>query len=153
MTEVLSRDVSRAVKVCAQCSFSLFVPVSELRTSTLGLYDDARYPGRSLLVYRLEHVESIEELRDSAASAFMADIQSAASAIRQVTGASRVNVALLGNSIPHLHAHLIPRKPQYEPKPDRPIWEDARPIRSMPATTIELIVGGLRQATGMRVTV
>jgi diadenosine tetraphosphate (Ap4A) HIT family hydrolase len=39
----------------------------------------------------------------------------------------RVNIAILGNEVAHVHFHLIPRRPLDEPIPTRPPWEHPKP--------------------------
>jgi len=93
---------------CETCGFELWLPIAELSCSTLGLYDDARFPGRCLLVLH-EHVEDLTTLPTAIAHHFLDDLRAAERAIRVVTGAGRMNWAVLGNVEPHLHAHLVPR--------------------------------------------
>lgn len=118
---------------CFVCGFELWHPIAptpELSVSSLALYDDARFPGRSIL--RLDtHKESIEELSPEHASDFIHDIQKATRAIKGATKADRVNVAVLGNAVPHVHAHLIPRYRNNEPEPSKSPWDDPRPKVSL----------------------
>lgn len=65
--------------------------------------------------------------------------------LRELTEATRVNYAVLGNAEPHLHAHLIPRFPALEPVPHRPPWEDPRERRSLGER-----LGHLAEALGVR---
>lgn len=96
-----------------------------LQVSTLGLYDDARFPGRSIL--RLNtHRDGLEQLSTALAAEFMGDIQKAITVLKTATGAERINVAILGNAVTHVHAHLIPRKPELEPLPHNSPWDDTR---------------------------
>jgi len=37
---------------CATCGFELHHPIATLSVSALGLYDDARFPGRCILALR-----------------------------------------------------------------------------------------------------
>ncbi len=112
---------SRSGYACSRCGFSLWLPVAELRVSSLGLYDDDRYPGRCLLVLN-EHFEDFSQLPSSLIEDFVADLQRAAQAITRVVGAERMNYALLGNVEPHVHFHLIPRTPIGDPAPGQSPW-------------------------------
>lgn len=64
---------------------------------------------------------------------FLEDMGIVGDALLAVTGADRINYAILGNTDPALHAHIVPR---YRSEPDeyrkRPIWfynwEEARPF-------------------------
>jgi diadenosine tetraphosphate (Ap4A) HIT family hydrolase len=117
---------------CGVCGFKLWLPISELRRSVLGLYDDARFPGRCILALT-HHEEQLEDLDPETAAAFLEDARDAARAIARATASPRVNYAVLGNTEPHLHWHLIPRFPDREPLPARPPWEhpeNASPLGS-----------------------
>lgn len=111
---------------CDACDMSLWIPIGGLRVSSLGLYSDSRFPGRCILALN-SHYESLEDMPAALAADFMADLQEAARAVKSATRCARVNVAILGNKIPHVHAHLIPRYPWFEPKPDESPWADPRP--------------------------
>jgi diadenosine tetraphosphate (Ap4A) HIT family hydrolase len=50
--------------------------------------------------------------------------------MRKALGADRVNYAILGNTEPHVHFHLVPRKRSGDPVPSRPPWE--HPIKAKP---------------------
>jgi diadenosine tetraphosphate (Ap4A) HIT family hydrolase len=116
---------------CRTCGFHLYVPIqASLRTSHLGLYSDARFPGRALLALD-RHVTSLEELDDAERDALWADAVTAGRAIRRATSCARINYAVLGNAEPHLHVHLVPRRPELEPLPTRPPWNDTRPLSEM----------------------
>jgi diadenosine tetraphosphate (Ap4A) HIT family hydrolase len=128
----------RASYACETCSFSLWLPIAELRASTLGLYDDARFPGRCLLVFH-RHEEDFASLAPNDVREFMADLQLASRAIALVTKPARMNYALLGNREPHVHFHLIPR-PITDPVPDRTPWHHPEPRRDLdPAARDALI--------------
>ena len=52
--------------------------------------------------------------------AFFRDLMLAAQALEQVYRPDKMNLQILGNLIPHLHAHLTPRY-HGDPAPGRPI--------------------------------
>jgi diadenosine tetraphosphate (Ap4A) HIT family hydrolase len=54
-------------------------------------------------------VESINYLSPRQRSDFLCDMALVGDAIMEVTGAYRINYALMGNSEPVLHAHIVPR--------------------------------------------
>ena len=57
-------------------------------------------------------VESLNSLDETARSQFLADMARVGDALLEVTGACRVNYAIMGNSDPVLHAHIVPRYAQ-----------------------------------------
>lgn len=114
---------------CGECGFALWNPIEthhSLRAGDLGLYDDARFPGRCILRLR-EHATDLTQVSLATLSAFMEDIQIVMRAMYLATGADRVNIAILGNEQPHVHAHLIPRYRSREAQPNRTPWDDPRP--------------------------
>lgn len=115
---------------CKDCGFELWEPIAELSYSCLGLYDDARFPGRCILSLK-EHWEDFSSLPHAQLYAFVSDAQRAAQAILKATGASRINYAILGNTVPHVHFHIIPRYPEIEELPDKAPWNDPRPLRRL----------------------
>lgn len=160
-TSVHARTPARPSLVlfsCAKCSFTLWSPIGRLSCSFLGLYDDARYPGRSLLAYE-DHLEDFAELPPDRLIQFTHDMQIAAKAIARATGAARVNYAILGNAESHLHAHLIPRVPGGDPVPNKSPWSHPEPVRELAASVrIRLVkrIGHelkvlLSQAAGLRI--
>src|SRR5689334_3630133 len=68
---------------CSTCGFSLWVPISALSVSHVGLYDDARFPGR-MIVSLNEHVEHYDQADPEVLSAFMSDLQVASLVLRKM---------------------------------------------------------------------
>jgi diadenosine tetraphosphate (Ap4A) HIT family hydrolase len=122
----VSRGVSEREYTCDVCSFSLWLPIARLGVATLGLYDDARFPGRCLLVLH-RHAEHFTDLDATEAGALAQDLRIAGRAIAAVTKPVRVNYALLGNKAPHVHFHLIPR-PASDPVPHMTPWHHPDPL-------------------------
>lgn len=110
---------------CSECKFALWRPISALSASQLGLYSDIRFPGRSMLSLN-DHYDHLDEVPMDTLWKFMVDLKHSIAAIKTATGAPRVNTAILGNQEGHVHAHLIPRQPAMEPRPDKAPWEDTR---------------------------
>ena len=54
-------------------------------------------------------VESINALEPEQRTVFLGDMAIVGDAILEVTGAYRINYAIMGNSEPVLHAHIVPR--------------------------------------------
>lgn len=124
---------------CPTCGFDLWIPLATLSVSTLGLYNDSRFPGRCILVLN-DHFEELAHLADDLLSSFARDIKRAGRAIEASTDASRMNYAVLGNTVPHVHCHIIPRfKGPDDPNPTRPIWESPLHNESLPEDQVTLI--------------
>jgi diadenosine tetraphosphate (Ap4A) HIT family hydrolase len=80
------------------------------------VYLSTRQYHRGYCVLQAEpEVESINHLDLQKQAEFFADMTHIGEAIMQVTGAYRINYMILGNSLPLLHAHIIPRH-DFEPE-------------------------------------
>lgn len=123
------------MKPCSQCDFSLWLPIETLSISSWGLYNDARFPGRGILSLS-EHFEHLHEVPSEILNAFMGDVQTASRSMMKLPLVTRVNVAILGNTVAHVHAHLIPRYPG-EASPGKSPWDDPRPKGELPLGEVE----------------
>lgn len=130
---------------CTVCSFELWHPIARLSVSFLGLYNDARFPGRCLLVLE-KHAEDFSEIDPKLAQAFIGDAQIAARSIRSATEVPRINYAILGNQEPHLHIHLVPRGYPDDPIPTRPPWEHPAKKAELPIEEVNRLVREIRLA-------
>ena len=132
---------------CAHCEFSQPRPIARLRAATLAFYDDARFPGRSVLVLN-EHATSIEELPLDVARDLALDVRAAAAAIRAASGGRRMNYAAFGNVVPHVHVHLIPRHGDWERAPRATAWDHPEPERPLDPAEADRLVAAIRAALG-----
>jgi len=121
---------------CDACGFSVATPLARLSASTLGLFPDRRLPGRCVLVLDRHH-EHFEALPGELAQRFISDTQRAARAIREVTGSARLNYAMLGNQVAHLHMHVMPRGGAGDSNPLVSPWELDEPEAPLDDTTRE----------------
>jgi len=99
------------------------IEIAKLGVSTLYLKRDQAYPGFCLLIYDRRHVNGIDDLASDEHAAMVADLYRAARAIRAAVQPDQMNYASLGNGIPHLHWHIIPRF-KIERKWGRPHWRN-----------------------------
>lgn len=113
--------------VCATCGFDLWRPLATLNVSTLGFYDDARFPGRCILALN-DHFDDLSDVEPNLLARFILDVRCAGAAIKAATKADRMNYASLGNTVSHVHFHLIPRVLANDPIPQRPPWEHPSPV-------------------------
>lgn len=128
---------------CRVCQMDIWLPIANLGCSSLGLVDDARYPGRCILMLT-EHAEQIGDLEPALASRFFEDARWCCRAIQRVTGAERVNLAVLGNKDPHLHFHLIPRPGADDPIRQRSPWEHPDAQNQMAEGRCEELISAIR---------
>ncbi len=70
------------------------------------------FPGHLLIIPR-EHVDTLLDLPDDRMAPFLKEVQRASKAVEAALGAEGSFVAInnkVSQSVPHLHAHVIPRK-------------------------------------------
>ena len=86
--------------------------------------DSPDYPGYCRVILNA-HVREMSDLPEDERQRLMAVVFAVEAAVREVLRPDKVNLASLGNQVPHLHWHVIPRfgdDPQF---PD-PIWAAPR---------------------------
>jgi len=98
-----------------------WLKVAALGVSTLYLDRNQTYRGHCQLVFDTRHVEGMERLEDVEHHAMMRDLARAARAIAAVVRPDRMNYCSLGNVVPHLHWHLVPRY-RSDPRWGAPIY-------------------------------
>src|SRR4051812_22974114 len=111
---------------CDDCGFELWYPiaVSGLEVTRLGLYAEDKFPGRVILALNT-HAENLDLLDDETLCAMWRDAARVGGVLRNLVNAVRVNYAVLGNAVAHLHVHIIPRL-ETDPLPTRSPWVDDR---------------------------
>jgi diadenosine tetraphosphate (Ap4A) HIT family hydrolase len=86
------------------------------RVATGFLSVRGQIPGYSWVIWNSGHVCEPTELSPADARAFFADMLTVGSAVEQILQPAKMNYEILGNNVPHLHAHVLPR-PQKDPIP------------------------------------
>lgn len=92
----------------------LMIKVCDLEASTLYMFKEQTYKGRLLVAYK-EHASEICDLTDEERNTFMKDVARAAQAMHKVFSPAKVNYGAYGDTMKHLHYHLVPK---YENGPD-----------------------------------
>jgi diadenosine tetraphosphate (Ap4A) HIT family hydrolase len=88
--------------------------------------------GYTIVIWRGRHVNEPTELSDDEAAGYWAEVLAVASALIAVYQPLKMNYETLGNSLPHLHTHLIPRFTE-DPRPGQPFpLAAARPPGRIP---------------------
>ncbi len=82
--------------------------VTDLRVSRLQLQREQHVPGWCVLLLR-RHVREPHELAEAERIAFFEDMLRVGRALEQVYAALKINYSILGNVVPHVHAHIQPR--------------------------------------------
>lgn len=98
-----------------------WMKVADLSISSLYLERNQTNRGYCILAFNPRHVNGIEHLPLDEHMAFMADLKKAADAVFAAVSPDHMNYATLGNVIPHLHIHIIPRY-KGEERWGAPVW-------------------------------
>jgi diadenosine tetraphosphate (Ap4A) HIT family hydrolase len=77
-------------------------------------------PGYTVVTWRGRHVAEPTELDDEEACGYWREVLRVASALRRHYRPVKLNYQTLGNAVPHLHTHLLPRFRQ-DSAPGRPL--------------------------------
>ena len=72
------------------------------------LVDDAAYPGFCRVIWHA-HVKEMSDLAPHERQRFNEAVMQVEMAQREVLAPAKINLASLGNMVPHLHWHVIPR--------------------------------------------
>jgi len=104
--------------------------VADLRLSRLRLAANQFPPGYCVLICT-RHVREPYHLTREEQGLFFDDMLCAAQAIERVFNPAKMNFQLLGNLVPHLHAHIVPRY-YGDPAPGRPLDLGEQVVRLTP---------------------
>lgn len=91
-----------------------YVLIAELGASTFYLRREQTYHGRCALAYK-DHVHDIAQLESEDAEMFFKDVARAAKAIFKALSPDKINYAMYGDTLKHIHMHLVPK---YKGGPD-----------------------------------
>jgi diadenosine tetraphosphate (Ap4A) HIT family hydrolase len=83
--------------------------------------------GHAIVIFRDRHVAEFTKLTTEEVAAYWRDVQAAAGLIERVFTPCHINYQLLGNSVPHLHVHVVPRYLD-DPAPARPLPWEPKPL-------------------------
>jgi diadenosine tetraphosphate (Ap4A) HIT family hydrolase len=104
-------------ELCAQPGGEIVYRDQKLR---IVLVDDGNYPGLCRVIWN-DHVKEMTDLSPEDRTFFMNVVWQAECAVREAMQPDKMNIACLGNMVPHLHWHVIPRYVDDAHFPS-PIW-------------------------------
>ncbi|MFN8476121.1 MAG: HIT family protein [Anaerolineae bacterium] len=120
--------------------------VADLAISRLRLAANQSVPGYCVLICH-RHAREPFELSPEDRTLFFEDMLHAAAVIESVYGAIKMNYQILGNAVPHVHAHIVPRY-YGDPAPSRPIDPGAATVL-LSAGEYQARAVALREALGI----
>jgi diadenosine tetraphosphate (Ap4A) HIT family hydrolase len=102
------------------------------------VFEDQFFAGWTVLVLK-EHLSELFDLSKETRGMLMEEINYVAQTLTQVFDAKKMNYELLGNQVPHIHWHLIPRL-KTDPDPLKPVWcVPHEPVRLSPGQLAERV--------------
>jgi diadenosine tetraphosphate (Ap4A) HIT family hydrolase len=90
------------------------------RHSDAYLQRASRQLGYTVVMWRGRHVAEPTELSETEASGYWLEVLRVAAALQGQYQPVKMNYQTLGNAVPHLHTHLVPRF-AHDPAPGRPL--------------------------------
>lgn len=81
----------------------------ETPTSEVIVFKDQHHQGRAIVAYKNDHVAEIQDLTDEERNNFMKDVSDVAKAIQVSFKPDRINYGAYGDTLGHLHIHLVPK--------------------------------------------
>jgi len=96
--------------------------IAELEHSFVVLNRDQFFPGYVLL-FTKQHATELFHLDHAVRAALTEEVSMVAKALHSLFQPDKINYELLGNMVPHIHWHLVPRFVT-DPLWPRPIWAE-----------------------------
>jgi diadenosine tetraphosphate (Ap4A) HIT family hydrolase len=89
-------------------------------------------PGYAYVIWKGRHVAEPTELPAAEAAGFWSDVARVAGAVDEQYRPAKMNWLHLGNGVPHLHVHLVPR-PAGDARAGGPLEPEAFDVAATPA--------------------
>ena len=118
--------------------------IADLPTSRVYFNEDQFFPGWVFVVLK-RHAVELYELTASERAAQVEDVARVARALASVYQPVKMNYELLGNQVPHIHWHLVPRLAG-DPEPRGPVWRVTHEPTVLPPNEVARRIGQIRAA-------
>lgn len=110
----------------------------------------SRLPGYCIVAWRHEHIAEPAELDPDEACQYWHEVLAVGRAVQVQFQPIKINYMTLGNTVPHLHTHVVPRYPN-DPAPGGPIaWEDIFSPDRIPESDLHAQAARLRDLLSRR---
>jgi diadenosine tetraphosphate (Ap4A) HIT family hydrolase len=118
--------------------------IADLGVSTAIMNKDWQFfRGSSILVYR-GHVTELHQLPPEEQHRYVDDASRLAQALEKTFPDIKLNHGLFGNTVPHLHWHMVVRRAT-DPEPKKTIWESEFPKLQPSDEDFESIAAEIRR--------
>lgn len=112
------------------------------------LFEDQFFPGWTVLVLK-RHATELFHLSADERRQMIEEVSTMADTLMQAFHAIKINYELLGNQLPHLHWHLIPRRSD-DPSPRETVWTVRHETRQLQPPDLAERVALIRTALSLK---
>jgi len=94
--------------------------IGDLGLTKAYLFEDQFFAGWTVLIFQ-DHRTELFQLTRNERELVIEDVSRVGEALTKIFDVRKINSELLGNQVPHMHWHVIPRL-QSDPDPVQPVW-------------------------------
>lgn len=109
--------------------------IADLGMTTAYLFDDQFFPGWTVLVLK-RHATELFDLTKDERGQLIEEVSLVATALAMAFEPVKINYELLGNQLPHVHWHIIPRLAG-DPAPRDAVWTVKHEPKRLPANDLQ----------------
>ena len=118
----MTSEKTQNCSMCNRWKSDEALRIMEFRLSYLVLNRDQFFPGYCLL-FTKKHITELFHLDPEARQELMEEVSRVACVLSGLFRADKINYELLGNMVPHIHWHLVPRF-RHDPLWPQPVWAE-----------------------------
>ena len=130
--------------MCARVGVEGDLFIADLGVSRAYFNEDQFFPGWTFVVPR-RHASELYELSAAERGVLIEDVSQMAKALARVYHPLKMNYELLGNQVPHIHWHVIPRLAG-DPDPRWPVWRLSHEPHCLPTAEAATRIRAIRDA-------
>lgn len=130
--------------MCARVAGEGPLFIADLGTSRAYLNEDQFFAGWVFVVLK-HHALELYDLEPQERASLIEEVSRVARALADVYRPVKMNYELLGNKVPHIHWHLVPRLPD-DPEPGWPVWRVPHEPKPLPADEVARRIARIRVA-------
>lgn len=134
-------------KICVKTWPSSDHFIGPLKLTDAYLFEDQFFPGWTVLIFK-DHRTELFQLTQEERGGLMEDVSRVGKALTEVFAVRKINSELLGNQVPHIHWHVVPRL-MTDPDPLKPVWCIAHELLRLKPCSLEERLGLLRESLKM----
>ena len=130
--------------MCRKWQEDVDLQVAELAYCYVVLNRDQFFPGYCFVLAK-GHVTELFHLDVTTRQGIIEEVNNVASALSRVFNPTKINYELLGNMVPHMHWHLVPRFSD-DPLWPKPIWSELHVEKFLTAEEYAERIAAIRAA-------